>query len=45
LYLNDSVRHRRFGDELVDLDRKAEVLKELNIPWWLILGFRGVRWF
>ena len=33
LYLNDSVRHRRFGDELVDLDRKAEVLKELDIPW------------
>lgn len=33
LYLDDSVRHRRFSDELVDLGRKAEVLKELDIPW------------
>lgn len=33
LYLDDSVRHRRFGDDLVELDRKAEALKDLNIPW------------
>ncbi len=33
LYLDDSVRHRRFSDELVALDRTAEALKELTIPW------------
>jgi TnpA family transposase len=33
LYLDDSVRHRRFGDDLVELDRKAEALRDLNIPW------------
>lgn len=33
LYLDDSVRHRRFRDELVALDRKAEVLGALDIPW------------
>ena len=30
LYLDDSVRYRRFGDELVALDSRA---KELDIPW------------
>jgi TnpA family transposase len=33
IYLDDSVQHRRFADELVALDRKAEALKGLNIPW------------
>jgi TnpA family transposase len=33
LYLDDSVRHRRFGDDLVELDRKAEALRDLDIPW------------
>jgi hypothetical protein len=33
IYLDDSVQHRRFADELVALDRKADVLKGLNIPW------------
>jgi len=33
LYLDDSVRHRRFSDELVDPVRTPEVLKNLNIPW------------
>lgn len=33
LYLDDSVRHRRFGDDLVDLDRTAEALRDLDIPW------------
>lgn len=33
LYLEDSIQHRRFSDELVALDRKAEVLKERDIPW------------
>ena len=33
LYLDDSVQHRRFSDELVALNRTAEVLKELDIPW------------
>jgi len=33
IYLDDSVQHRRFSDELVALDRQADVLKNLNIPW------------
>jgi TnpA family transposase len=33
IYLDDSVQHRRFADELVALDRKADALKGLNIPW------------
>ena len=33
LYLDDSIRHRRFGDDLVELGRKAEALKDLDIPW------------
>lgn len=33
LYLDDSIRHRRFGDDLVELGRKAEALKNLDIPW------------
>lgn len=33
IYLDDSVQHRRFADELVSLDRKADALKGLNIPW------------
>ena len=27
------MQHRRFADELVALDRKADALKGLNIPW------------
>ena len=33
LYLDDSIRHRRFGDDLVELGRQAEALKDLDIPW------------
>jgi TnpA family transposase len=33
LYLDDSIQHRRFGDELVAPDRTAEVLRELALPW------------
>jgi Domain of unknown function (DUF4158) len=33
IYLDDSVQHRRFADELVALDRKADALRGLNIPW------------
>lgn len=33
IYLDDSVRHRRFADDLVSLEAKADALKALNIPW------------
>jgi TnpA family transposase len=33
IYLNDSLQHRRFTDELVSLEEKADVLGQLNIPW------------
>ena len=33
LYLNDSIAHRRFSDELVAMDQKAEVLGQMDIPW------------
>jgi hypothetical protein len=33
LYLDDSIRRRRFSDELVSVEQKAEALKSLNIPW------------
>jgi TnpA family transposase len=33
LYLNDSVVNRRFSDDLVSMDKKADVLKKLDIPW------------
>jgi TnpA family transposase len=33
LHLDDSVRHRRFSDELVALDRTAEALRDLDSPW------------
>ncbi len=32
-YLNDSIAHRRFSDELVAMDQKAEVLKQIDTPW------------
>ena len=41
LYLDDSLRHRRFSDELVAMDEKAEVLAQTWIfpgcanPWTL----------
>ncbi|MCW2241832.1 hypothetical protein [Azospirillum canadense] len=33
LHLDDSIRHRRFGDELVASDRAAAVLRDLDSPW------------
>jgi len=33
LFVDDSLGHRRFSDELVAVEQKTEVLKELNIPW------------
>jgi len=33
LYLDDSVLHRRFSDELVALERRDDVLEGLDIPW------------
>jgi len=33
LAVDDSLRHRRFSDELVKVDRQAEILKNLDIPW------------
>ena len=33
LYLDDSLQHRCFTDELVSLNEKADVLGQLNIPW------------
>lgn len=33
IYVDDSVQHRSFADELVSLEQKAEALKELDIPW------------
>jgi TnpA family transposase len=33
LYLKDSIAHRRFSDELVAMDQKAEVLGQMSIPW------------
>ena len=33
IYLDDSVRHRRFSDDLVAMESKADALKALDIPW------------
>jgi len=33
IYLDDSLQHRCFTDELVALDGKAEVLAQMDIPW------------
>lgn len=33
IYLDDSVQHRRFADDLVSMEAKADALKALNIPW------------
>jgi len=33
IHLDDSVRHRRFTDDLVSMEAKAEALKALDIPW------------
>lgn len=33
IYLNDSLQHRCFNDELVDTEEKAEVLSRMSIPW------------
>jgi len=33
IYLDDSLQHRCFTDELVSLDEKADVLSAMDIPW------------
>jgi len=33
LAVNDSLRHRRFGDELVPPEKMAAILQALTIPW------------
>lgn len=33
IYLDDSLQHRCFTDELVSLDEKAEVLSQMDIAW------------
>ena len=33
IYLSDSLAHRCFGDELVSVDEKTDVLRQLDIPW------------
>jgi TnpA family transposase len=33
IYLDDSVQHRRFADDLVSMEQKADALKALDIPW------------
>jgi len=33
IYLDDSLQHRCFTDELVSLDAKASVLGQMDIPW------------
>jgi TnpA family transposase len=33
IYLDDSVQHRRFSDDLVSMADKAEALKVLEVPW------------
>ncbi len=33
LYLDDSLQHRRFSDELVSLNEKADVLAQMDIPF------------
>ena len=33
IYLDDSVQYRRFADDLVSMEAKAEALKALDIPW------------
>lgn len=33
IYLDDSLQHRCFTDELVSLDEKPDVLSQMDIPW------------
>ena len=33
IYLDDSMQHRCFNDELVSLEKKAAILDQLDIPW------------
>ncbi len=33
IYLDDSVQHRRFADDLVSMEQKTDALKALDIPW------------
>jgi TnpA family transposase len=33
IYLDDSLQHRRFTDELVSIEEQTAVLKQMDIPW------------
>ena len=33
IYLDDSLQHRRFTDELVSIEEQTTVLKQMDIPW------------
>ncbi len=33
LYIDDSMQYRRLNDELVSVDEKASILKQMKIPW------------
>jgi hypothetical protein len=33
VYLEDSLAHRCFSDELVSVDERADILRQLDIPW------------
>ena len=33
IYLDDSLQHRCFTDDLVSLDAQADVLRQMDIPW------------
>lgn len=33
LYLDDSLQHRCFSDELVSMDERADALAQMDIPW------------
>lgn len=33
IYVDDSIQHRNFADELVDVNNSAAILSQLNIPW------------
>ncbi len=33
IYLDDSVQHRKFSDDLVSMEVKPEALKALDVPW------------
>jgi TnpA family transposase len=33
IYMDDSVQHRHFADELVSIEEQASVLSQMDIPW------------